>query len=634
MSQNKQFMKYTYFNRKLFFPICMLVFACSISAQKAPMKYGKVDKADLEMKVYPKDSTASAVILCNYGYFDSSQLQFVHQIRIKILKEEGKGQGNFSIPASERATVKGQTVNLENGVPVITKLNKDGIFVERVTKNVYRARVAMPNVKVGSVLDIEFYFQGLPSYWSFQKDIPVRWSELILEESMYFSFRKNATGYIPLSEATNDRWVAKDVPAFKSEPYINNYENYLTGFSIEISSIHVPGSFYKDYATSWPAVAKILREDEDFGAALTNFTFFLNGLEKEIKSSSTTPEECLEKAYNAIKKIKWNKEESIYISKTGLSYAFNKKIGSEADINLNLVVLLRKLGIDANPLVLSTRANGILFPWSASLDKLNYVVAYAVIGEKTYLLDGSEDNLTLGLLPERALNGRGLVIKKEGEDWVDLTPLKKNKSVTLLNLKLSPDGSMRGDWEKSTIDYGALKERNHYKSFNSEDAYLKSIESKYHGLSIDNYKISGIDSLQLPVKEDFTITLKNRVTKTNNQLFINPLLFDKYTENPFKAEQRVYPVDFTTPIDKTQIFSLELPAGYSIDQLPKNIKMSLPENTASFQMASSFSENKVQVLFKFNINKPVFSQSEYQDLRTFFDELVKKQSEMLIIKKD
>jgi hypothetical protein len=51
-------------------------------------------------------------------------------------------------------------------------------------------------------------------------------------------------------------------------------------------------------------------------------------------------------------------------------------------------------------------------------------------------------------------------------------------------------------------------------------------------------------------------------------------------------------------------------------------------------MLSSVNDNTVQVLFKLNINKPVFYQPEYQDLKTFFDELVKKQSEMLIIKKD
>ena len=71
--------------------VLILLFAFSlvnvVCAQKAPMKYGKVDQADLDMKVYPADSSAAAVVLCNYGYFTSRDFKFVHQIRIKILKE-------------------------------------------------------------------------------------------------------------------------------------------------------------------------------------------------------------------------------------------------------------------------------------------------------------------------------------------------------------------------------------------------------------------------------------------------------------------------------------------------------------------------------------------------------------------
>jgi len=614
----------------IFFALLPLFY---IYAEKAPMKYGKVDQADLQMKVYPADSSASAVVLCNYGYFDGRELQFVHQMRIKILKEEGKNNGNFSVPAEEKTNVRGQTVNLENGVPVVTKLNKDGIFIERVMNRSYRARVAMPNVKVGSVIDVEFYYTGLPPHWDFQKTIPMRWSELVIDENENFSFRKNFTGYIPLSETTGDRWVTKNVPAFKSEKFINNIENYLTRMNIEISSIHVPGRLYKDYATDWEAVAKTLREADDFGQQLTNINFFLNGLEKEIKSTTTTPEEKLSKAYNAIKKIKWNNEESLTTSKSGLSYAFNKKIGNSADINLTLVLLLRKLGIDANPIVLSTRDNGLLPPFSVSLDRLNYVAAQAVIGDKSFFLDATDENIPLGMLPERTLNGRGLVVKKESQEWVDLTPKKKDKSTSILNLKLSPDGVLKGDWNKSYYDYGALDQRVSYKKYNSQDEYLKSLESEYIGLSVEKYNLIGIDSLQQPVQENMSIILKNKITKANNQMYINPLMFDKYTENPFKADERVYPVDFTTSREETQIFNLELPAGFSINQLPKNIKMVLPENSASFQMLSSADESTVHVLFKLNINKPVFSQSEYQNLKAFFDELVKKQAEMLIIKK-
>ena len=603
-------------------------------AQKEPMKYGKVDKADLMMKVYPADSSASAVVLCNYGYFDSNQMQFVHQRRIKILKEEGKSWGDVYAPASTQSiTIKGQTVNLENGVPVVTKLSKEGIIVEKITRGLFRAKAAMPNVKVGSVIDVEYYFAGLPPYWNFQEIIPVKWSELILEESTYFSFRKNFTGYVPLSESANDRWVSKDVPAFKSEPFVDNTENYLTRMNIEISSIHIPGELYKNLATSWDAVRKTLKNDDDFGGRLDQFNLFLNPIANDIKSSTSSPEERLEKAIESVKKIKWNKSESIWCSHLGLNDAFTKKIGNSAEINLILVILLRKLEIDANPIVLSTRDNGFIPPHLVSLNKLNYVIAHSVIGEKTYLLDATDENLTLGLLPKRAINGNGMIIRKETIESIDLTPTKKDKEISILDLDLTTDGKLKGSWSKSYFDYGAYHFRTKFKSKNSQDDYLKDVESKYHGLSIDEYAITNLDSLQLPVKEQYKVSIKNKITKTTDQIFIQPVLFDSYTENPLKAEQRIYPVDFTTGFENTFLLYLNIPEGYSVEQLPKNMKMTLPGNSASLQQLSSINDKRIQVIFKLFINKPVFYQTEYQDLKSFFDQLVKKQSEMIILKK-
>lgn len=616
-----------------FIILLLLVIVHTVQAQKAPMKYGKVDKEDLEMTVYAQDTSAAAVILCNYGYFDARTIQFVHQMRIKILKEEGKVRGDFRVPAAEKTVVKGQTVNMENGVPVITKLGKEGIFIEKVINDYYRARVAMPNVKAGSVLDIEFYYKGLPAYWSFQETIPVRWSELVLEESTYFSFRKNFSGYNTIESVAKNHWVAKSVPAFKTEPYINNVDNYLSRMNIEISSIHIPGEFYRDYATTWDAVANRLRESNTFGKELATFHLYLNSTEKEIKAAAADPEQRMMMAYEAIKKIKWNKEETIWPSSSGLGQAFSKKIGNVSDINMNLILLLRKLDIEASPVVLSTRENGLLPVFSVSFDKLNYVIVQAVIGDKTYLLDATDENLPAGMLPERTVNGRGLVIKKETQDWVDLTPQKKDRTHSMYNLKLLPDGTIKGDWKKTSYEYGALNIREYYKSFNSQDEYLRALQNENIGLSIENYVLQGVDTLEQPVKEEFTIILKNKITRASDQMFFNPIMFDRYTENPFKAEDRMFPVDFVTPLDQTQLIMLELPDGYAIEQLPKNIRMTLPENSASFQMHSGIVGNKVQVLFKLSINKPVFLQKDYQDLKIFFDELVKKQSEMLIVKK-
>lgn len=620
--------------RRLF--LCMVFASClslSAFAGSAPMKYGKPEPSELTMTVYTPDSSASAVLLCNYGYFDATQLQFVHQMRIKILKETGKSHGNFFVPAAEKTNVKGQVVNMENGKPVVTKLTKEGIFIERVTRQQYRARVAMPNVKAGSVIDVEFYYQGLPYYWEFQKTIPVKWSELTLEQSSIFSFRKNFTGYIPLSISTGDKWAAGNVPAFIPESYVNNYENYLSRMEIEIQSIQIPGVYYKEYATSWEAVAKTLQTDNEFGLQLSSPNFYLNDLEREIKKSAKTPHERMEKAFAAMKKFKWNTTESIWPSSGGISYTFGKKTGNSADINMSLVILLRKLDIEAYPLLLSTRSNGMLPQFSVSFDKLNYFAARALINDTAYLLDATEEYLPIDMLPERALNGRGLMILKESFNWVDLTPQKKDKSFDLLNCDLMEDGTLKGEWKQVKSEYAAFDRREKFKSYNSEDEYLKAIEGEHNGLSIDSYSNKGLDSLDMPFNETMKVTIKNKATKVGDLLYLNPFIFNRYSENPFKATERLYPVDFVTATDQRANLTIKIPDGWQVQELPKNVRMALPDKSASITFNAATANNLIQVSFKLNINKPMYIQTEYSDLKVFFDELVKKESEMIVLKK-
>jgi hypothetical protein len=75
--------------RNVFMLLAVSAFCMSAFSQKPPIKFGKVDKSDLEMQYYELDSSASAVILCDYGRFNGNTLEFTRLLRIKILKKEG-----------------------------------------------------------------------------------------------------------------------------------------------------------------------------------------------------------------------------------------------------------------------------------------------------------------------------------------------------------------------------------------------------------------------------------------------------------------------------------------------------------------------------------------------------------------
>jgi len=90
---------------------------------------------DMTMKVYSLDSSASAVVLFDYGVAQESQ--FERHTRIKILKKEGLGQADISLPLFGKVSVsnlKAVTYNLAGNKIIESKLSKEGTFKERLPK--------------------------------------------------------------------------------------------------------------------------------------------------------------------------------------------------------------------------------------------------------------------------------------------------------------------------------------------------------------------------------------------------------------------------------------------------------------------------------------------------------------------
>lgn len=610
--------------------LSLFVMHLSLFSQKAPLKFGKVDKADLEMKVYPPDTSAAAVILCDYCTYDDNNYQSCRTLRIKILKKEGLDWANKTFPGDSKCTIRGITFNLEGDKIVESKLTSESIFKEKVTDNTYRTRVAMPNVKEGSVFDLEFAYSGLPREWWFQEEIPVRWSELDIGPFSNDDYvRKTITGVQSVSsDYQNNRWVAKDVPAFKEEPFMNNLTNYITKLYIEFA--HTGST---DYSTTWNSVSNRLISNTYFGATLTG-CWFLNNTVKEIEAKYTLPLDKLKAAHEAIRKaVKWNQIETLYTTVNNLNRPFNNNIGNSADINLMLTMLARKLKLNADLVVLSTRNNGMLTE-VPSLSKLNYVVACVSIDDKKYFVDATEEFLPIGMLPVRCLNSNGRLIKIDDkmQEYISLKPDKKSKEVIHMDLKLESDLFLTGHLSKTRFDYDALNFREDYQRFNSLEEYLKDFENDHQGLSVTKCEIKNQDSIYNPLLEEYDIKVKNKVTSTGDLFYINPLMYEQMESNPFKSEDRKYPVDFIYPTEKLYLFKLTIPENMQISEAPKSLTIKMPDNSAMVQYQATIVGKVVQVSYKLSINKPIFNCEEYANLRMFFSEIVKKHAEPIIIK--
>jgi hypothetical protein len=98
-------------------------------------------------------------------------------------------------------------------------------------------------------------------------------------------------------------------------------------------------------------------------------------------------------------------------------------------------------------------------------------------------------------------------------------------------------------------------------------------------------------------------------------------------------DNRKYPVDFGYNIEKTVTTTIEIPDKYEVSELPAPVSIKLQDNEASLNYFVERSENKITVKSIFSINKTMFLPSEYKKLKEFYNQVIKKHAEPIILKK-
>ena len=634
------------------------LFSIVTNAQKSPVKFGDIPLEDLKMTSYDKDSSASAVILSDYGeaYIQlttlSASLNFERHVRIKILKKDGLKWADVRIPlmfsgsAEEHVSgLKSSSFNLENGKMVETKMSKDGVFKEKFNKNFHIQKFTIPNVKEGSVIEYSYkvvsdFLDNFPN-WQFQYSIPTRHSEYWAILPDFFIFEKYMQGYLVSTnyemkdkpmvdfQAKGHHWILKDVPAFKEEPFMTSEMDYVSRINFALSHYDFPGQPTKEIMGSWIKLNTNLLESESFGKTITGANFLKKTVDG-IVAGMTDPVQKLTAIHSYIKQtLEWNGTRDY--SADPLKKVFELKKGTAGDINLALASMLEKAGFEVDMVILSTRDHGFIRKEYPMQKQFNYVVCAVKIDGKIILLDGTEKFLPINVLPERCLNGQGLVISKTRHGWMDLQSKTKSKTITMADLALNADGSLKGKLNFIRDGYDANQMRKDYYN-KGEATYLKDLLSD-RSWQVEKSEFKDLREIDQTAKEIHELSILEHASVAGSMIYINPFITSQIQSNPFKLEKREYPVDYGTPDEKIYICKITVPEGYTVDELPQSKVMMLPGNAARYMFNVAQAGNIINVTSNMQINKNLFLQDEYPNLREFYNQVVAKQAEQIVLKK-
>ena len=645
---------------KLFFTIVVnLLVLFAVSAQD--IKFGdNVTLAELEEKQCDIDSSANAAYLYKYRNtyytYNSGGLELITEIheKIKVYNKDGfdatiKEVNLFrSGNASEKMSkLKAITYNLNGGAIEETKLDKDEVFKSRFNDSYNQVKFTMPNVKEGSVIEYKYKVSS-PFYmhideFRFQEKIPVKKIKAIFSAIDIIDFKPIVKGYIPLHPRKDvkssaslgrslnvDTYILTDVPALREEAFVDNIDNYTAGVNYEIRSIERETTV-KYYTQSWKDVAQSIGNTEDYKENLDK-NKPIRAIVDSLVTGTSSDEEKMKAIYKYVKNdIKWNGGDGRSFYK-GIKKVLKEKKGNAGDINLTLVAMLRYAGLEANPLVICTKDNGI--PYFPTLDMLNYVLAYVELNGKEYFMDATQEFSDINLLPLRDYNWQGVYVNNEKMLWklVDLPAPKQAASQIQLNINVSDDGSMEGDYKSKKTNHYAYLFRENMKNKDLE-THIASREEDFSGIEISDYELKNIDTYEGAVNEDFTFYQEDAIEVSSDKIIITPLSFLAIDENPFKLDERKYPVDFGHAFKEMIIASITLPEGYQSETQRKPFVAKLPNDMATFKYMVHVVGNTLKVTSVVNFKKAKYFAEDYLLIKEFFNQIIAKQTEPIVLKK-
>ena len=638
-----------------------------ISQNNSAFVFGKPNTDEVLAKTCSSDSSAEAELL-----YDKEHIEFfvndnniyciksTYYGRLKIYKKSGLDRGIIKLAQKKRdgnkeiiENIKGYTSNEDNGKVVITPLTSTSIFNENVNEYESVTKIIAPNIKEGSVFDytythiIPFTVSKLPGTWSFQGAIPYKWSEVSVVIPGRFFYKVFYNGYVPffiketkdttqvfgddLVKAVKYRFVIKDAPAFVGESYMTSYKDFIARLEFELASYTPPnGGKELRFTETWDDINKLLFENSNFGERLNN-TGFLKDVAAKFDNIADTMDKVKAAFRYVAENIKWNGGSHLYIDEN-LSKIFERKTGSNVEINMLLVALLRRMHIVANPAIISTKANGAVNEAFPLLHKFNYTVAQAKVGGKDIIMDATERFSKPNMLPYKSLTNKVFVIEKDHGRLISYQSKEKKLEMETINYSITPENNeIKIKYNITYAGYEAYEVRNFI--FNSgEEAEKKFLKSSNPDWQIENITIENKDSIYEPLKITYDALVSN-INQTGDLLFFNPFFSRSYKENPFKPSKRIYPVDFGSAVDDIDLISVNIPLGYKVEELPKAGVFVLPNKAGKYTYVVETENDVIKIRSQLTISKSFFEPNEYPNLRELYNLVIEKQAQQIVLKK-
>lgn len=637
-----------------------------LSAQDpVEIKFGKVSPEDQEMMSLPgADSSAEAYVLHKTYELEFIQdnegrpvLKEFHHRRVKLLTEASFERADVELVYNRQNE---KIYSLKAGIHFpdggSRKLENSDFIRERYDDNRDILKFTFPGVREGAIIEYTYVKNDesiiIPSRYFFQEDVPVRYAEYrsrIPYMFNYVSLSNGASNYsINRAEVVNafyggqnirhteTLWALIDLPAYKEQPYVNNFSDYVPQVRMQLASVQYQGQAIQQVFSDWRKTTKEMDDWADFGKAFrnkSNSNRVWDVVEDRVTQLATETEKA-QLLYDFVAgKISWDGKFR-WTAENTPNKVYEAASGSSGEASILLLALLNQAGISAQPLLVPLRNGGAPIEIYPLLTQFDHVMILANLDGKDVMLDPGSIRRPMGLPRISALNHRAFVADPENPHWIDVAVPKAIKTV-LANMTLDEEGMADVSMETRLNSYYGFSGREQLEEMKSNNE-LPLVED-----ILELFPETEVVSHELPEEEEASgpLSLKLQLKVPLGQpiddyLYVQPILCPVLEKELADVEERLYPVDFSYPWAERYISTITLPVGFVLEELPASQRVSSEDGSIVCTFAvEDKGDQTVSLNFTVSVNKTVYQPQEYLALRKIFKMIIDFQETTLVLKR-
>lgn len=502
----------------------------------------------------------------------------------------------------------------------------------------------MPAVTDGSVIEYTYtvrrrYIEELPDFY-LAHQVPTKQAQVSITYPRYLRYKGVVQDYsgqishftsrfVPEGDVpkiyvfpqpdpvVTETWRATDIPPIQEEAYITSLDDYRGKIKFQLSEFGIPRQTLEN---SWEFVVAEIRRKQQINERIDSYEQAYQ-IGKEIGAQlgeKQVAQDSIFRYLNAT--VNYSGIKAPFSSADDQS-VLNGEPSDQAAINQTLVAMLRGAGIEANPVLISTRSSGQLNRDFPSFFQFNGQLVHSSSDGQTFFMDASFPYSHPNLIPVEMYNENGLMLGSSDYKWVDVAPAQSVFAIDVdIKARLDRQGNLSGSLRATNAGYPAQQVRQRLAEGVPLPQVIKdAVLDGYSDLSISEAQLEN-SSQQDSIVLSANFNIQDYAVSFTSGLDFRPMIVGYLLDNPFEDAQRDLPITLDAPEQLNLSYTIQLPEGMSLAEPPRDSIINLPG--AIFRETYNIDGNTLRYEYQINISQKKFSADLYSQLYNLYSRWV------------